>query len=133
MDEIEPALLKLDGKIEAFVQEVTETLREGKRYMTPGLGTFSTCARKATADRAACKMAMFRASPELREFAVGGPRPNFSGPHAKVLKTITNAMQNEQGVNVPLLGLMAMVPVPGKKPKLIFHAANELNNTISSQ
>ena len=77
-------------------------------------------------------MAMFRASAELREHVVGGPPPSVSGPHAEVVSFIVEAMQSEQGVNVPLLGRMAVVPVPGKKPKLIFHGAEELNDVLAA-
>lgn len=84
------------------------------------------------ADRVACKMAMFRASTELREYASGGPPPPVSGPHAEVVSVIVEAMQSEQGVDVPLLGRMAVVPVPGKRPKLIFHGAKELNDVLAT-
>jgi len=127
-----PKIRKTDKRLRAFVHEVTATLLDGKRHQTPGLGTFSTCARKAMADRVACKMAMFRASTELREYASGGPPPPVSGPHAEVVSVIVEAMQSEQGVDVPLLGRMAVVPVPGKRPKLIFHGAKELNDVLAT-
>jgi hypothetical protein len=41
-------------------------------------------------------------------------------------------MQSEQGIDVPLLGRMAVVPVPGKKPKLIFHGDEELNDVLAA-
>jgi nucleoid DNA-binding protein len=123
---------KTDKKLWAFVHEVTATLLEGKRYHTPGFGTFSTCTRKAMAGRVACKMAMFRASRQLREYASGGPPPPVSGPHAHAVSVIIEAMQSEQGVDVPLLGRMAVVPVPGRKPKLIFHGAEELNDALAT-
>lgn len=132
MSASKPKIRKTDKRLRAFVQEVTATLLDGKRHQTPGLGTFSTCTRKATADRIACKMAMFRASKELREYASGGPRPHVSGPHAEVVSVIVEAMQSEQGIDVPLLGRMAVVPVPGKKPKLIFHGAKELNDVLAA-
>lgn len=75
---------------------------------------------------------MFRASAELREYAAGGPPPPVSGPHAEVASVIVEAMQSEQGVDVPLLGRMAVVPVPGKRPKLIFHGADELNDVLAA-
>ena len=125
-------ICKTDKRLRAFVEEVTATLLDGKRHQTPGLGTFSTCTRKATAKRVACKMAMFRASAELRTYATGGPPPPVSGPHAEVVRVIVEAMQSEQGVDVPLLGLMAVVPVPGKKPKVIFHGAAELNGVLAA-
>jgi len=74
---------------------------------------------------------MFRASAELQEHASGGPPPPVSGPHAEVVKVIVEAMQSEQGVDVPLLGRMAVIPVPGKRPKLIFHGAEELNDVLA--
>jgi hypothetical protein len=77
-------------------------------------------------------MAMFWASAELRAYATGGPPPRVSGPHAEVVSVIVEAMQSEQGVNVPLLGRMAVVPVSGKKPKLIFHGAKELNDVLAA-
>ena len=121
-----------DKRLRAFVLEVTATLLEGKPHRTPGLGTFATCTRRASKGRAACKMAMFRASAELREYASGGPPPAVSGRHAEAATVIIEAMQSEMGVNVPLLGRMAVVPVPGKKPKLIFHGAEELNDVLAA-
>ena len=100
--------------LKAFVDEVTTTLLDGKRHQTPGFGTFSTCTRKETADQVACRMAMFRASAELRDCASGGPVPTVCGPHAEVIRFIVDAMQNEQGIEIPLLGRMAVVPVLGK-------------------
>ncbi len=52
--------------------------------------------------------------------------------HAEVVSVIVEAMQSEQGVNVPLLGRMAVVPVPGRKPMLIFHGAEELNGVLAN-
>ncbi len=63
-------------------------------------------------------MAMFRASAELRAYATGGRPPLLSGPHAEVVSVIIEAMQSQQGVDVPLLGRLAVLPVPGKKPTL---------------
>ena len=132
MSASKPRIRRTDKRLRAFVQEVTATLLDGKLHRTPGLGTFSTCTRKAAAHRVACKMAMFRASAELREHASGGPAPSVSGPHAEVVSVIVEAMQSERGVVVPLLGRMAVVPVPGKKPKLIFHGAAELNRVLAA-
>ena len=126
-------ILKTDKRLRVFVQEVTATLLDGKRHRTPGLGTFSTCVRKATADRVVCKMAMFRASAELRKYASGGPPPPVSGPHAELVKVIVEAMQSERGVDLPRLGRMAVVPIAGKRPKLIFHGAKELNSALARQ
>ena len=127
-----PKVHKTDKRLRAFVLEVTATLLDGRRHRTPGLGTFSTCIRRATAGRVSCRMAVFRASAELREYACGGPPPPVSGPHADVVSLIVGAMQSERGVVVPLLGRMAVVPVPGKKPKLIFHGAAELNRVLAA-
>ena len=55
---------KTNDMLRAFAAEVTSTLLDGNRHQTPGLGTFSTCIRKASAKRSACKMVMFRASLE---------------------------------------------------------------------
>jgi len=121
---------KNDKKLNAFTQEVTAALQNGKRFRVSGLGTFSTCTRKAAEDRTACKMAMFRASSELRDYALGGPLPTVEGPHAEIVHTIIEAMQSEEGVHIPLLGRMAVVPVLGKNPKLIFHGAEELNSRL---
>jgi hypothetical protein len=123
---------KTDKRLQAFVQDVTATLLDGKRHRTPGLGTFSTCTRKASPDRVACTMAIFRASAELRDYAHGGPLPRVSGPHAAVVSAIVEAMQFERGVEVPLLGRMAVVRAPGKKPRLIFHSAHELNDVLTA-
>lgn len=59
-----------------------------------------------------------------------GRRP-VSGPHADVVSVLVEAMRSEQGVDVPLLGRMAVVPVLGKKPTLIFHGAKELNDVLA--
>lgn len=65
-------------------------------------------------------------------YAFGGPPPHVCGPHDEVVNVIVEAMQGEQGIDVPLLGRMAVVPVPGKKPKLIFHGAEELNEALAA-
>ena len=88
--------------------------------------------RKATEDRPACKMAMFRASTELRDYALGGSFPTVEGPHTEIVQTIIEAMQCEKGIDIPFLGRMVVVPVPGKNPKLIFHSSDELNNTLEA-
>src|SRR5258707_10744961 len=119
---------KYDQRIQEFVQEVTDTLLAGQPHRTPGLGTFSTCTRRAAPGRCSSKMAMFRASAELRKYACGGPLPILSGRHEKATKAIAQGMQREEGINVPQLGRMAVVQVPGSRPKLIFHAAKELND-----
>src|SRR5258706_8912729 len=111
----------------AFVHEVTAALLAGHPHKTPGLGTFSTCTRRATPDRCASTMAMFRASAELRACASGGPLPTFAGPHALALRTIVRGMLREEGITVPRLGRMAVVRISGSKPKVIFHGAIELN------
>lgn len=77
-------------------------------------------------------MAMFRASAELRAHADGGKPPRVSGSHTDVVRAIVEAMLTNEGIDVPLLGRMAVVPVPGKKPKLIFHGAKELNDLLAS-
>jgi len=77
-------------------------------------------------------MAMFRASPELRVYACGGQPPHVSGPHAEIARVIIDAMQSEDGVQVPFLGRLAVVPVVGKNLKLIFHGAEELNDLLAS-
>jgi hypothetical protein len=128
----QPIVYETDKRLQAFVREVRTTLLEMKRHKTPGLGTFSTCTRKATAERIACKMAMFRASLELREYVTGGPPPRVSGPHAEAVRTIIEALQSERDIDVPRLGRLAVVPVPGKQPRLIFHGSYELNNILAS-
>ncbi len=120
-----------DKQLTSFVQEVTSALLSGKRHKIDGFGTFSTCARKATADQAACKIAMFRASAELRDYANGGARPSISGPHAEVVIELIETMRGEEGIDVPKLGRLAVIPVSGKPAKLIFHGADELNHALS--
>ena len=122
----------IDKKLRAFVQDVTATLLKGKAHRTPGFGTFSICIRRSSPSRAACKMAMFRASTELRAYANGGAEPAVSGPHAEAVTAIIEAMQSDMGIDVSLLGRMAVVPVPGKKPKLIFHGAEALNEVLAA-
>jgi len=65
---------KNDKRLKAFVEDVTKTALDQKRYQTHGLGAFTTCTRKATVDQPSCKMAMFRESSELREYASGGKK-----------------------------------------------------------
>ena len=122
---------KIDERLRAFVLEVTTTLLNGERHRTPGLGTFSTCTRKATVGRVASTMAMFRASAELREHITGGPPPSVSGTHAEAAHVIIQALHSERSLDVPLLGQMAVIPVSGKKPKLIFHGSQELNDVLA--
>ena len=132
MAKSKPKIRKSDQRLRAFVQEVTAALLAGRRHRTPGLGTFSTCTRKATTERAACRMAMFRASDQLRGYACGGMPPVVSGPYADLVCVIVEAMQDERGVDVPLLGRLAVVPVPGKKPRLIFHGNDALNQQLAT-
>ena len=118
--------------LQVFVGEVTAALLAGQCYRAPGLGTFSTCTRRAAPGRPSSTMAMSRACAELRGYASGGPLPLLSGPHARALKTIIRGMQNERGITIPLLGRMAVVPVPGGRPRLIFHGATELNARLAA-
>ena len=118
-------------RLQVFVHEVTAALLAGRCYRAPGLGTFSTCTRRAAPGRPSSTMAMFRASAELRGYASGGRLPVLSGPHARALRAIVQGMQSERGITIPLLGRMAVVPVPGGKPKLIFHGAEELNERLA--
>jgi nucleoid DNA-binding protein len=123
-------LRKNDKRIKTFVQEVTSSLVIGKKHQVPGLGTFSTCSRKDSSGRSTCKIAMFRPSAELRDFASGGAYPSISGPHEEAVRYIIESMKNEEGVEIPHFGRMAVVPVKGKSPKLIFHGSEELNETL---
>ena len=123
---------KSDKRRRAFGEEVTACLLAGESHRTPGFGTFSTCTRKATTGRAASTMAIFRPSAELRMYANGGPLPEVSGRHAEAVHALIAAMQSPDGVMVPHLGRLAVVPVAGKRPKLIFHGADELNRRIDS-
>src|SRR5258706_3127143 len=120
-----------DEPLQAFVQEVTAALLIGRPHRTPGLGTFSICTRRATPDRCASSMAMFRASADLRAYASGGPLPILSGRHAPAVRTIVRGILHKEGITVPQLGRMAVVPVFGSKPKLIFHGARELNAALA--
>jgi hypothetical protein len=40
-------------------------------------------------------------------------------------------MLRKEGITIPQLGRMAVVPVSGSKPKLIFHGARELNAALA--
>src|SRR5260221_3536797 len=116
-----------DHPVQAFVKEVTATLLVGRPHRTPGLGTFSICTRRGTPDRCASTMALFRASTELRAYASGGPLPTLSGRHAPAVRTIVRGMLRKEGITIPQLGRMAVVPVSGSSPKLIFHGARKLD------
>ena len=109
-----------DHPLRAFVQEVTATLLIGRPHRTPGLGTFSICTRRATPDRCASTMAMFRASAELRAYASGGPLPTLSGRHAPAVRTIVRGMLRKEGITIPQLGRMAVVPVSASEAKAHF-------------
>ena len=50
---------------------------------------------------------------------------------AEIIQFIIEGMCAEEGIDVPGLGRMAIVPEVGKKPKLIFHGGEELNGLIS--
>src|SRR5882762_6166131 len=100
-----------DHPLQAFVHEVTATLLIGRPHRTPGLGTFSICTRRATPDRRASTMAMFRASAELRAYASGGRLPTLSSLHAPAVRTIVRGMLRKEGITIPKLGRMAVVPV----------------------
>jgi len=76
-------------------------------------------------------MAMFRASAELRAYTSGGPLPTLSGRHAPAVRTIVRGMLRKEGITIPQLGRMAVVPVSGSKPKLIFHGTRELNAALA--
>lgn len=121
---------KNDKKANAFVQEVKSTLVSGKKHQTPGLGTFSTCARKDASGRVLCKMAMFRANQELREYAAGGSFPRVSGAHSEIVGNIVEALRGTDGIEIPHFGRLAIVPEKGKGPKIIFHAADDLNSAL---
>lgn len=123
-------LRKNDKRIKTFVQEITSSLALGKKYQVPGLGTFTTCSRKDSSGRVTCKIAMFRPSAELRDYASGGVCPSVSGQYEDAIRYIIEAMKNEEGVQIPRLGRLAVIPAKGKKPKLIFHGADELNNAL---
>ena len=77
-----------DERLRVFVAEVTSALVDGKRHQTLGLGTLSTCTLKASAKTTDCKMAMFRASSEVRAYVTGGPPPLVSRPHPEVVSVI---------------------------------------------
>jgi nucleoid DNA-binding protein len=121
----------LDEELQAFVDEVRAVLQHGDRHSTPGFGTFSTCTRKAAPGRPACTMAMFRASKQLRAHVSDGAEAQVSGAHTPVVRAIIAAMQRAPGVDVPRLGHLGLVPVRGKKPRLIFHADPEFNGTLT--
>ncbi len=120
-----------DHSLRAFVQEVTAMLLIGSPHRTPGFGTFSICTRRATPDRCASTMSMFRASANLRDYASGGPLPTLSGRHAPAVRTIIRGMLRKEGITIPQLGRMAVVRVSGSKPKLIFHGAGKLNAALA--
>jgi hypothetical protein len=102
---------KNNKKIEVLVQDVTETLLDCHRHQTPVFGTFSTCT-------------------ELRAYAIGGRPPSVSGPHSEAVRAIVEAMQSEEGIEIPRLGRLTVVA--GKNPKLIFHGAEELNRVLAN-
>ncbi|MDH5691837.1 MAG: HU family DNA-binding protein [Gammaproteobacteria bacterium] len=121
-------LRKNDKSLTTFVEELSEALGKGERFQVPGFGTFTTCTRKATPGRAACTIAMFRAATELRDFAARGTKPKISGPHSKLLTQVLSGMSSDEFVDAPGLGKFAIEGKGGKKPKLIFHGADEFND-----
>lgn len=123
--------MPLPSDLNPLLDALRAALLRGERVRIPGLGTFTTCTRKATADRAACTIAMFRASKELRAHVSTGADLQVSGPHADAVTALVAAMQGDNGVDVPGLGHLEAVQVPGKKPRLIFHADAALNDQLT--
>lgn len=117
--------------VATFADELRGALLRGDRFKVPALGTFTTCTRKATTDRAACTIAMFRASKELRAHVADGSDLQVSGPHAELVTSLVAAMQAEHGVDVPGLGHLEAVRVAGKTPRLIFHADPMFNDLLT--
>jgi len=124
--------IRKNGKhAKAFIRDVKVALVAGKKYQIPGFGTFSSCSRKDSLGRVICKIAMFRASSELRDFAAGGSFPDISSAHTEIITRIINAMQDSLGVEIPEFGRMAFVADKGKSLKIIFHSADEFNYALS--
>lgn len=121
--------MKINPEVTTLINEVTASLLSGKKCMVEGLGTFSICSRKATATRAACTIAMFRASDSLRE-QIANDDMVVAGPYAEVVASIIKGMQQPGGVDVPDFGHFEAVPVPGKPHKLLFHADAVLNDML---
>ncbi|MDH5325539.1 MAG: hypothetical protein OEZ68_12100 [Gammaproteobacteria bacterium] len=124
-----PGIRKNDKRLTALVTEISLDLSQGKKHVVAGLGTFSACSRKAGAGNPACTIAMFRACTELRDYAEGGTKPKTEGTHAPIVQIILNAMKTQETVDIPRFGRLAMVK-DGKKTKLIFHGADELNGKL---
>ncbi|MEM9301941.1 MAG: hypothetical protein AAGE01_07510 [Pseudomonadota bacterium] len=117
-------------RVAAFAEDVAQELVHGKRYRVAGFGTFSTCQRKAAPGRPACRIAMFRASAELRAYAAGGDPPELGTPHQEAVRSIAVAMLAPDGVHVPGLGRFAVEGQGAKRQKLVFQGAAELNEQL---
>jgi len=74
---------------------------------------------------------MWRADAALREHIQGGPPKESAGLHGAAVAGIIAAMMGDGGVDLPQLGRLGLVRVAGKKPKLTFHAADELNAALT--
>lgn len=122
--------MKINPEVTTLINEVTASLVSGKKITVEGLGTFSSCTRKATATRDACTIAMFRADKSLRTHIDTQAELSVSGAHAEAVTTIIQAMQQTGGVDVPDFGHFEAVAVSGKPHKLIFHADAVLNDKL---
>ena len=126
-----PGIRKNDKRLTEFVKDVASSLQDGKKFQTPGLGTFSTCTRKAAQGRPACTISMFRPSTELREYIGGGVIPSIQGPHKEILKLIARTMKTQDEFVVPRLGTFVIDSSSVKNTKVSFQGAKELNDSLS--
>ena len=122
---------KTNEMLRAFAAEVTSTLLDGNRHQTPGLGTFPTNFEKQGQRELLAKWLCFGRARSLERMPLVDHYHSCPRPHAELVSFTVEAMQMEQGVDVPLLGRMAVVPVVGKKPKLISNGAQELNDVLA--
>lgn len=120
---------KNDRKLKQFAADLTESLQHGEKYKIPGFGIFTTCSRKSADGEQTYTIAMFRASSELRDFSQGGSCPDIESEHSETIVKIISGMSQENGIQIPGLGIMAFVSEKGKT-KIIFNGNGELNEHL---
>lgn len=124
-----PGIRRNDKRITQFVTDITKTLQSGNKHQTTGLGTFSTCTRKAAGGKPTCTITMFRPSKEFRDYMSGGAMPKMDGPHKEVVKIITKSIKSASELEVPKLGVFC-IDSSGENTRITFQGTIELNSSL---
>jgi len=114
-----------DHPLQTFVQEVYRNTsdRQATQDAWPW-NVFHLHSPRHTGSVVLARWRCFEPALSWRAYASGGALPTLSGRHAPaVVRTIVRGMLRKEGITIPRLGRMAVVPVSGSKPKLTFHGA----------